>query len=154
VSDRVKDDPIMEIVRGITPSLIDAFRTAYAKGVSVGRAEAANEISAKLVELSHGKAHFGVSSTASAESIVPLPEGDRAPQGTVKPRLLELISREKGASVREMETIGIKHNSIRGTVYSLHKEGKIERRGDRWFAVGKIEAKESSREEIPPGSQS
>jgi hypothetical protein len=63
------------------------------------------------------------------------PEEGRAALGTVKPKVLELVSRPNGASVQELEAIGIKPNSIRGTLYSLQKDKKIEKRGGRWFRL-------------------
>jgi hypothetical protein len=134
----------------VTSFVAKAIRTAFQRGVSAGRVMASADTEARINEARH-KINSLMESLTTLKGLtttlnkrmddvegIASQEPSRAPLGSVKPRLLELISRPQGASTGEMETIGVKHNSIRGTIYALHKAELIEKRGDRWFR--KIEA--------------
>jgi hypothetical protein len=65
----------------------------------------------------------------------PTAEGQRSAPGTVKPRVLAVLrDNPEGLATTQVTALaGIKHNSVRGTLWSLQKSGYAERRGDRWF---------------------
>jgi hypothetical protein len=125
------ESPTTELDRLVSRTL-ESVERAIRHAYDMGRSEALSRLSAVLTELAPA---------LTAKS--PKPEGPasaaqtegRAAQGTVKPAILALTGRPNGATAEEMAAIGIKFNSIRGTIYSLHKEGKIERHGDRWYAI-------------------
>ena len=106
-----------------------AIRLAFA----MGRDGAVSRINVALLEMG---GQLTVTETPPAREAIPSVRNvGRAVQGTVKPAILALTERPNGATIEEMASSGIKSNSIRGTVYALHKEGKIGKRGDRWFRV-------------------
>jgi hypothetical protein len=58
----------------------------------------------------------------------------KAPPGTVRPGILRLIEESSGVTTEHiLSTTGFKENSVRGTLSTLAKEGKIERRLNEWF---------------------
>src|SRR5208337_332374 len=129
-----------EIVEAIRPKLAAALRAAFERGQHVSDSRYADKIaqaSRLLNELSNN--HPDIVDADGPD--IPIgsawtrPTAERAALGTVKPRILELVSRDIGASISEIEAIGLKPNSIRGTLYSLQKDDKILRSGDRWYAV-------------------
>ena len=145
---------IAELMDTLKPSLYAVIRKAVEGGVSIGRDEALEEATKRMSLLGQKVTELVEASSRLSERVRTNTErrtasiGQRASQGTVKPTLLALISRSDGATVREMEATGVKHNSIRGTVYALQKEGKIEKHGDRWYS--KItEASKSEDKEAP-----
>ena len=116
------------------------LQEAFELGRSQGRAELASEFQHHLSE--------AIGSSLSAGTLVrprltkgiivlePGPEG-RATPGTVKP-VIEGIVRASpdGITVQEIaDRGGVKFNSVRGTLYILKNEDKVERRGDRWFPL-------------------
>ena len=128
------DNTVSDILDSMRPKLAAALRAAFERGQRMSDARYADKIAQASRLLSE----------LSPEPDVPdIPIGSvwsqsgafRAALGTVKPRVLELVSRDTGASVPEIEAIGIKPNSIRGTLYALQKDGIIQRRGDRWYAA-------------------
>jgi hypothetical protein len=58
---------------------------------------------------------------------------DRAPSGTVKPAIKELIEKAPGIRASDIiEKTGFKDNSVRGTLATLRAEGFAERHGELW----------------------
>ena len=58
----------------------------------------------------------------------------KAPPGTVRPAIIKMIERSSGVSTEQILTATrFKENSVRGTLSTLAKEGRIERRGGEWF---------------------
>lgn len=133
------DHMVSDILDDMRPKLADALRAAFERGQQVSDARYADKIAQAYSLLSELRHH----TPDSGETDIPTgtywltKRGDerRAALGTVKPRVLELISRAVGASIPEIEAIGIKPNSIRGTLYALQKDGHIQRRGDRWYVA-------------------
>jgi hypothetical protein len=142
------DRAVADLMAKLSPTIEAALRSAIEQGLGIGRNEIAKTLQSLLerpLPLWTPDASTTILGSASSPS-----DGDRAALGTVKPRILELISRRNGASVAEIEALGIKHNSIRGTLYSLQKDDRIERRGDRWFAVIKTEGAPSNESKGAP----
>ena len=118
-----------------TADIARLLREAY----RIGREDMRREL---MTLLSPSGENTAPAPSRLSDHIIPAYFTAKAPPGTVKPALLALISRDEGANIRDMEATGVKHNSIRGTMFALQKEGKIEKRGDRWYRVEseKIEA--------------
>jgi hypothetical protein len=52
----------------------------------------------------------------------------KAPPGTVRPAILKMIEQSPSVSTEQiLVATGFKENSVRGTLSTLHKEGKIKR---------------------------
>lgn len=113
---------------------------------AMGQNEAVSRINAALSEF--GPYPSIPDHTEVNDYVAPRQSG-RAALGTVKPAVLALTERPNGATVEEMAATGIKFNSIRGTIYALQKEGKIERRGERWFRISQQDEAPSGLEEAP-----
>ena len=59
----------------------------------------------------------------------------KAPPGTVRPAILNIIMNSGGLQTEQIiRATGFKENSVRGTISTLAKEGKIERRLNGWIA--------------------
>ncbi len=151
----VIDNMVAEILDVMRPRLAAALRAAFERGQQVSGAHYADRISRAtrlLNELSQIAPEPDNADVIPVGSVWTHSGAERAALGTVKPRILELVSREVGASVQEIEAIGIKPNSIRGTLYALQKDGHIQRRGDRWYAAApKSNEAPSDKEEAPQG---
>ncbi len=142
------------LVAAMTPFITDTVRSAIDRGYELGRADYANEIAEQFSEIGEQinavMATITASGTMTAKGEVTTPlqsEPDRASLGSVKPKMLDMMARPSGATQQEMESAGLKHNSVRGTLWSLHKSGQIEKRGSRWFLVGKTDEAPSSETE-------
>ena len=149
------DDLLSEIVEELRPKLAAVLRTAFERGErkSVEYYETnIAQVTRVLREMSAKITAPRTDIPVGIDSLTP-PSAERASQGTVKPRILELVSREMGTSISELERIGFKPNSIRGTLYALQKEGKIQKRGDRWYAATP-ESNEASTAETVEASKS
>ena len=60
----------------------------------------------------------------------------RAAPGSVKPAILEMIKKQPGLTPDQIQAkSGAKHNSVRGTLWALEKEGKVERHDGKYAAV-------------------
>jgi hypothetical protein len=60
---------------------------------------------------------------------------NKEPPGTVRPAILSMIESSNGIQVAEIiRATGFKENSVRGTVSTLAKEGKIFRNLNGWVA--------------------
>jgi hypothetical protein len=131
------DDLVSLFMNEIRPKLEAGFRAAYKRGGLTVEARYEEEIAKVTATLSGWTAAMNSARARNNASATQMtePTADRAALGTVKPRVLELVSRDMGASIKEIETTGIKRNSVRGTLYSLQRDGIIRRDGDRWYAV-------------------
>jgi hypothetical protein len=59
----------------------------------------------------------------------------KAPPGTVRPAILKMIEGSSGVSTEQiLDATGFKENSVRGTLSTLAKEGRIERHLKTWIA--------------------
>jgi hypothetical protein len=64
----------------------------------------------------------------------------KAPPGTVRPAIVKMIELSSGVSTEQiLAATGFKENSVRGTLSTLHKEGKIERNAQGYW-IKKLEA--------------
>jgi hypothetical protein len=58
----------------------------------------------------------------------------KAPPGTVRPAIVKMIEGSPGVSTEQILTAtGFKENSVRGTLSTLHKEGKIARNAQGYW---------------------
>lgn len=78
----------------------------------------------------------------------------KARPGTVRPAILDLINHANGLQTEQIiRTTGFKQNSVRGTISTLAKEGKIERRENGWVkkigAPAQAEAPKNLRRLMP-----
>lgn len=147
-------DDIHELLSSATASVRAAIEAAYAKGFDAGKKQGERDASAglkaklasilgadEITEAPQGPActEINVPLSLSSES----PQGDeteRAAPGTVKPVILSTIANSRGMTTKEIvETTGFKHNSVRGTLWTLQRDGAIQKddRG-RWVAVTDI----------------
>jgi DeoR/GlpR family transcriptional regulator of sugar metabolism len=64
----------------------------------------------------------------------------KAPPGTVRPAIVKMIEQSPGVSTEQiLAATGFKENSVRGTLSTLHKEGKITRNAQGYW-IKKLEA--------------
>jgi hypothetical protein len=131
--DQIRDDASSTIQR----LLDDAFQA----GRVVGRAEGADDLRQRLSGLLMASETPTKPVTKKATE-KPAPGARRAAPGSVKPTILELIKNEPGITQDEIgERTGIKHNSIRGTLWALMTLDKAIHKIDGcWYpVVGKDE---------------
>jgi len=98
----------------------------------IGREEVAKEMMALLSPLRNAAAPIGpLYDTSASEGPV---TRTKAPPGTVKPAILALIEQSLGVTTEQIiSTTGFKENSVRGTLSTLAKEGRIRRSFNQWF---------------------
>ncbi len=60
---------------------------------------------------------------------------ERAPSGSIKPKIAELVyNGALGITAREIVDItGFKPNTVRGTLWTLRREGLIAKKGEGWY---------------------
>jgi hypothetical protein len=64
----------------------------------------------------------------------------KAPPGTVRPAIVKMIEGSSGVSTEQiLAATGFKENSVRGTLSTLHKEGKIARNAQGYW-IKRLEA--------------
>ncbi len=105
-----------------TADMASLIRDAY----EMGREDMRRE----LVALLSPSAREGVETTTIAygydAAVARAPA--KAPPGTVRPAIVKMIEESSGVSTDQILTAtGFKENSVRGTLSTLHKEGKIAR---------------------------
>jgi len=136
-----------------------AYKSGFDDGKKAGEREASAGLKSRLAALfaDEDSAAEG-SSTKIQDSLTGSGDGettdaaDRAAPGTVKPVVLDVVARaNNGVSTKDIErATKFKYNSIRGTLWTLQKEGAIERNLDgKWVAVQSVreEAKRTELEE-------
>jgi hypothetical protein len=142
-----------DLIRSVTADLRAAIERAY----ELGHIAAEARVQEKLANLTDAFSELRAMQNElnrkveGARTVLDHLELERAPVGSVKPKILQLIRRPQGATTADMEAVGIKHNSIRGTLYALHKSGQIQKRGNHWYAVANESIGASSLEEAPQG---
>ena len=133
-------------MRGIKDIMDDAaaaLRPFIIEAFEVGRKTGADETRAALEAFLHHppSANEGIAPATDmpdepTETAV-LSEG-RATPGSVKPAIMSLIVQSPGMTVADIQRhTGAKPNSVRGTLWTLQKEERIERRGHGFFPVEK-----------------
>jgi hypothetical protein len=76
------------------------------------------------------RSYDGIASTGPLPDVSVARTSGKAPPGTVKPAILNLIETSSGLLTEQIVKItGFKENSVRGTISALSKEGKIRRNG-------------------------
>ena len=111
---------------------------AFERGREVGRSEAMAEFKARLAGLTDTLIRSDAEAPESeqptdkgvgAEREAEVQDTKRASPGSVKPTIAKLVSERPGITTRDVERLtGFKLNTIRGTIWTLQKEGVIERR--------------------------
>jgi hypothetical protein len=121
------------IVAKSTDALRPLLQEAFEAGRSVGRDEASADLKGKIASLLSGD-RPSLHAIEDADPVAPANVA-RAASGSVKPRIAKLIQDAKdGLTTQDIGRItGFKHNSIRGTLWGLGKDGVAENRGGRWF---------------------
>lgn len=155
---------IQDILSKTTDAVQQAIEAAYKRGFDDGRVagqqKAAATIKSRLADLFHltddvqspGEYTDGDNLlTVRADTPHQAEAEQRAAPGTVKPVILATVANSNnGVSTRDIErATGIKHNSVRGTLWQLHKEGAITRNEEgRWIPTPPVKeaAKQQSLE--------
>lgn len=110
-----------------------ALRTAFEAGKSVGKAEAAADISRRLEGLLPA-------STATLPPLPPLPASPaaqqpekRAQRGTVRPTIVAALEGGHGLTAAQITAMtGLNENTVRGTLNSLLAEKVAVKRQRKW----------------------
>jgi len=127
---RTLDSIIAASANALQPLIQEAFEA----GRNAGRAEA-DDLRAKMAAL----ISVGQSSppaVAVSRGVTTVASDERATQGSVKPKIAKLIadSGTSGLTPGEITHItGFKANTVRGTIWTLGREGSIVKRGSRWY---------------------
>lgn len=138
---RTINDILSDVGGVLRPLIVEAFDL----GRQAGRDEAARDLREKIEGVLSGQLPVERAPVIVTGPVTP-PEGlleslpipaQRAAPGTVKPVIEALIRNTLFGMTTEEITAraGVKHNSVRGTLHTLKNEGKVERRGNRWFPV-------------------
>ena len=146
------DDIISDAASILRPLLAEAFEA----GRALGRQEGSDDIRKKLADV------IGPQFTDAGRSYRPTLEQEaviiqraaesvaRASPGSVKPVVLDFVRENPGLTQDQIrEKTGIKHNSVRGTLWQLSTEKLIERRAGKWFP--RSEENEASASETGEG---
>ena len=128
------------ILTEATGAIRPLLERAFAIGREIGYREGADSIRAamsdflmKRVDIDEHIAPVGT--VHEVEIVDSLTLSGRASPGSVKPVLLEFIRNHPGVTMNDLqEQTGIKPNSVRGTVWSLQKEGLVIKQGNG-FAI-------------------
>ncbi|MER8475823.1 hypothetical protein [Mesorhizobium sp. M1163] len=138
----------------INAAIEEAFKIGFEAGKKTGGREAAQGFKSRLASLfdedvSAPSASTEINSlfTNSADS-ADTSETERATPGTVKPAILGVVAKANhGISTKDIaRATNFKYNSVRGTLWTLHKEGAIEKNENgKWVAAPPIhkEAKQA-----------
>jgi hypothetical protein len=131
---------VSEAIETLHPLLEEAFEA----GRTVGRQEAAAELKTKIAAV---LAPDLLTGALSDLKLPPMPkaasdDATRVTPGTVKPTILRLIRESgRGLTTQEITTrTGFKPNSVRGTLWTLRKEGAVVHKGDHWAATADPQA--------------
>lgn len=134
-----------EIVADVLPLL----REVYEAG-GEARAEAMRQ---KLASLMEGEPVEQRGPRAESQGVAS--DAQRSAPGTVKPRILEVLQENPaGLTTPEVtEYAGVKYNSARGTLWSLQKEGRVRRSGDRWLIADETSSAPDAHSEPDDGAK-
>ena len=125
------------IISAATETLRPLLQEAFEAGRDVGREEATADLKSKIV----GLLSAGQNASQDAAEPVVAPDLDvtsdkRATQGSVKPTIIRMIveAAKAGLTTNEITKLtGFKLNSVRGTLWTLGKEGLAVKREGRWY---------------------
>lgn len=129
------NNPIDTILARATGDIRKLLEEAFEAGRVAARDEIQRGISAYL-SLGTKPMPSLLGSCAESPTITATEQtAERAPMGTVKPAIKELIENaDRGITASEIiEKTGFKENSVRGTLSALKTDGFAERRGELWF---------------------
>jgi hypothetical protein len=125
------DSPIENILSRATQDIHKLLEEAF----EAGRMDGKREIAALLSNVlpSQGAVSISPPNLPLLHASIANNEG-RAPSGTVKPAIKELIEKApNGIRASDIiERTGFKDNSVRGTLAALRAEGFAERHGELW----------------------
>ncbi len=111
-------------------------REAFDAGRELGRNEGSSDIVNKLIDLV-GPAKTPpqpVRKSVPRARSLRLTSSGRAVPGSVKPRILRAVRATPGLTIKQIEEeSGVKHNSVRGTLWQLNKDGAVVKRGRGWY---------------------
>src|ERR1700730_684461 len=92
-------------------------------------------IRARIVELTDELKKCEAALAAFVENPMPPPSPGRRPPGTVKPTILDIVSKAEGGitTAQIVAKTLFKEGSVRGTLSVLREAGLIVQRGKLWF---------------------
>ena len=124
--------PILELDKLASRASADLTRLLR-EAYEIGREDMRRELMALLSPSRNDAPPLGpVYDTNASDPAVPR---TKAPPGTVRPAILRLVEQSAGVTTEHIiRTTGFKENSVRGTLSTLAKEDRIERRLNEWFA--------------------
>jgi hypothetical protein len=141
-----------DITKQFGEAATDALRRAYDVGFRAGERYAKDTIRQKLGSIfleADIEARATTTADLSADDAATVADSARAAPGSIKPRILHMVSDTPGITNKKIEDAsGIKPNTVRGTLWTLTQEGKVERRGKGWFPISSTE---KSSKENPGG---
>lgn len=137
------DDKFLELLNQLTHAHKVQLDAAFERGRAAGRREMRAELRDEMRALRYlfeeeandpDPSDQEEAEIASPEESDP-DQGHRAPPGSVKPIILDLIHGQPGLTTVEIRAMTkLKPNSIRGTLWTLSAQDKvIERRNGRWY---------------------
>jgi hypothetical protein len=140
--------PIPELEKIASRATVDLSRLLR-EAYEIGREDMRRELMALL---SPSRASGDIAPTDPLHDPNAAVARTKAPPGTVKPAILNLVQQSSGVTTEHIiGTTGFKENSVRGTLSTLAKEDRIERRGNEWIAK-KIKASDGEPTEASKSS--
>ncbi|WP_439572768.1 hypothetical protein [Phreatobacter sp.] len=143
-------DSLDAIANTTSTSLREAIKRAYELGRAEGLEAGKNEMRQQLAALI-GFPHQGPTLLGGSVShyepttpvdVVEKPIGQRLPQGSVRPAVIEALKGMTGARPADIaERTGLKENSVRGTLNILRADGITDKRNNLWFLVEQLKDK-------------
>jgi len=124
------DNPIEAVLSRATQDVRKLLEEAF----EAGRAEGKREIAALLSNVLRPQEFVPIGTPLPLLHAAIANSECRAPSGTVKPAIKELIEKApNGIRASDIiERTGFKDNSVRGTLATLRSEGFAERHGELW----------------------
>lgn len=131
-------DVIQKLLEELGISTEMALNKAFEAGRALGRREAADAMKSRLAsvfDLGESQIQGSLPMTSPATD-----SNERAAPGSVKPVIMNSVRTKPGQTIQQIQAItGIKHNSVRGTLWTLSKEKAVYRSHGKWFPVTKPE---------------
>jgi hypothetical protein len=122
---------VSEATSSFTQLLDEAYSQGFNDGLAAGKQETGDQLLKFIASMNTDHIPAIIRNEPPSSD-----EGERVPPGTVKPTVLQTIQQfPDGISIRDIEKLtGFKHNSIRGTVWLLQKEGSVQKgEGNLWI---------------------
>ncbi|WP_027052663.1 hypothetical protein [Mesorhizobium erdmanii] len=143
----------------INAAIEEAFKIGFEAGKKAGEREAAQGFKSRLASFFDEDLPVAPSASTEINSLfsnsddnAETRDAERATPGTVKPAILAVVAKANhGISTKDIaRATKFKYNSVRGTLWTLHKEHAIEKNENgRWVAASAIhkEAKQAELDE-------